>query len=41
MFEKGLNTIEVKSTDINGSGIYIYKFESDVFTDTKKMILTL
>lgn len=40
-FEKGINVIDIKSKDLNGSGIYIYKFESDVFTDTKKMILTL
>ena len=41
IFEKGLNTIEIKANELNGSGVYIYKFESDLFTDTKKMILTL
>lgn len=40
-FAKGMNTIEIKAEDLLGSGVYIYKFESDVFTDTRKMILTL
>jgi len=38
---KGRNTIEIKAGNLSGSGIYIYRFESEIFTDTKKMILTL
>lgn len=40
-FSKGRNTIEIKAGNLSGSGIYIYRFESEIFTDTKKMILTL
>ena len=38
-FEKGINTIELKAEDLQSSGIYLYKFESEIFTETKKMIL--
>jgi hypothetical protein len=40
-FEKGINTIELKAEDLQSSGIYLYKFESEIFTETKKMIFTL
>lgn len=40
-FNKGRNAIEIKAENLSGSGIYIYRFDSEIFTDTKKMILTL
>lgn len=41
MYDKGINSVEIKAENLQSSGIYLYKFESEIFTDTKKMILTL
>ena len=37
-FEKGLNTIEINSSELGASGLLYYILESGTFSETKKMI---
>ena len=38
-FEKGMNTIRIKKSDLNVSGVLYYRLETEEYTATKKMIL--
>jgi len=38
-FEKGMNTVRIKKSDLNVSGVLYYRLETGDFTATKKMIL--
>ncbi len=37
-YAKGLNSIEINATELNGSGVMMYRLDSGDFTATKKMI---
>ena len=38
-YDKGMNTIRIKKSDLNVSGILYYRLETEGFTATKKMVL--
>ncbi len=38
-FEKGMNTVRIKKSDLNVSGVLYYRLETGDYTATKKMIL--
>ena len=38
-YVKGMNSIRIKKSDLNVSGVLYYRFETDAYTATKKMIL--
>lgn len=40
-FMKGSNSVKLNADVLKSSGVYYYTFESDIFTDTKKMIFIL
>ena len=37
--QKGLNTFMVKKSDFDASGVLYYQISTDVFSETKKMII--
>ncbi len=39
VFDKGMNTIEINTEDLNTQGILYYELSTSEFTDTKKMII--
>ncbi|MCC6816318.1 MAG: T9SS type A sorting domain-containing protein [Saprospiraceae bacterium] len=37
---KGLNNVEINSTDLSGSGMYYYQLDANNFSATRKMVVT-